>query len=554
VPTLYVLQGSDKGRTLEVSSSPILIGRGSQDFPLSDNTISRRHAELIRRKDDIWTINDLNSANGTYVNGVKLSASLDLKQGDQIRCGATLIVFGGVQSSSVAGGLDGLRIDANGNLIESSIMATVPSMDDSVIIAGPETSDAVGNLRLLYELSTTINSIFDRQQLVERVMDMIFKTLPADRGFILLQNGDEEKLEPMAVRYRSEEHSGEITVSHTIVDHVMKHKEGAICSNAMRDPRFAKGKSVQNYGIRSALCVPITVRERIMGVIYVDTTVATHTYAVEQLRLLTAIGFQTGLALENTRLYQAGVQAERLAAAGETVAYLSHSIKNILQSLQSAADMVELGLNKRKIPMVKKGWAILQRNLTKVHNLVLNMLAFSKIRQPHLIMTQINHLVTEATEMLANHADEKRVAMIADLDDKLPALAVDPDGMQQVILNLTLNALDAVAPDSGAITIKTIYDDEKQEVILSVSDNGIGIEANQLSGIFKAFSSNKGHGGTGLGLAVVKRIAEEHHGSVEVDSISGEGTTFTVKIPGGKGESESSSTVGPATEKPGECC
>jgi signal transduction histidine kinase len=280
--------------------------------------------------------------------------------------------------------------------------------------------------------------------------------------------------------------------------------------------------------------------------------VATHTYAVEQLRLLTAIGFQTGLALENTRLYQAGVQAERLAAAGETVAYLSHSIKNILQSLQSAADMVELGLNKRKIPMVKKGWAILQRNLTKVHNLVLNMLAFSKIRQPHLVMTQINHLVTEATEMLANHADEQRVAMIADLDDKLPALAVDPDGMQQVILNLALNALDAVAPDSGAITIKTIYDDEKQEVILSVSDNGTGIEANQLSGIFKAFSSNKGHGGTGLGLAVVKRIAEEHHGSVEVDSTPNEGTTFTVKIPGGKGESESSSTVGPATEKPGE--
>lgn len=528
--SLYILQGPDKGHTFEVTHTPSLIGRNSPDLPLTDNTVSRRHAQLMK-KDGSWTIYDLNSANGTYVNGVKVSGPMELKQGDQIRCGTTLVVFGEFRTSGVAGDKStSLRIDESGNIVESSIMATIPSMEDSVIIAGPETTSAVGDLRLLYELTSAISSIFDRQQLLEQVMDLIFNALPADRGFILLKQEGKEELEPEVVRYRTKEHTGEIMISRTIVNHVLDHKEGVLCTNAMRDPRFAKEKSVHNYGIHSALCVPITARDRTIGVIYVDTTVATHTYAGDQLRLLTAIGLHTGLAIEHARLYQAGIQAERLAAAGETVAYLSHGIKNILQSLQSAADTVELGLNKNRVETAKKGWSILQRNLTKIQNLVLNMLAFSKAREPNLAMTQLNQLVNEVVEMMTSQADEKRVAVIADLDGELPSLMVDPDGIQQVLLNLVLNALDAVEPDRGVITVKTAYDRSKQEVVLTVSDNGAGIEANQLTGIFNAFVSGKGQGGTGLGLAVVKKIVEEHNGQVEVASKVGEGTSFALRL------------------------
>ena len=549
MPTLHVLQGPDKGHTFDVPQSPTLIGRDSPDLPLSDNTISRRHAELTATN-GTWSITDLNSANGTYVNGVKVSRSLDVKKGDQIRCGSTLIVFGAVQSTGIPGEpAASLRIDEDGNLVESAIMATVPSMDDSVIIAGPETSSAIGNLRLLYELSTAISSIFDREQLLDKVMDIIFDNFPADRGFILLTDGHEQ-LRPMVVRYRSQKESGQIDVSHTIVDHVLRNQEGVICSNAMRDPRFQKGKSVQDYGIRSALCVPVTVRDRNVGVIYVDCIVATHTYAADQLRLLTAIGFQTGLALEHARLYRSGVQAERLAAAGETVAVLSHGIKNVLQGLQSAADMVQLGLDKNKLDVAMKGWDILQRNLNRINNLVLNMLAFSKVRQPNTAMIQLNMAVTEVIDMLTGHADEKAVALIADLDDQLPPIAVDPDGIQQVLLNLTLNALDAVEPEHGVITFKTTYDSQAAQAVLTVSDNGAGIEPARLDSIFDAFRSSKGHLGTGLGLAVVKKIIEEHNGQAEVTSQVGEGTTFTLRIPPtGSRKPGSESTAGPTRRR-----
>ena len=534
MPTLYISQGSDKGKTFQVSESPLIVGRNSPDIPLTDNTVSRRHAELISKADDCWVIRDLGSANGTYVNGVKLSGFMELKQGDQIRCGATLIVFGQKKAASgITGDPGGLQIDADGNIIESSIMATTPGLDDSVIIAGPETSSAVGNLRLLYELSTTISSIFDEEQLLGKVMDIVFDNLPADRGFILLCEDEDKPLIPVAVRFRDKEQAStdKVAVSHTIVEHAMEKREGVICTNAMRDPRFSKGESVHNLAIRSALCVPIAVRNNIMGVIYVDTTMATNTYAGEQLELLTAIGYQTGLAIENARLYQSGVKAERLAATGETVAYISHGIKNILQGMQSATDIVDMGFNKNNPEMATKGWRVVKRNLTRVQNLMLNMLAYSKVRKPNKEMSQLNHLVTESVEMLSDTAQQKGVGLFSDLDDHLPAIPIDSDGIQQVLLNLILNAFDILKSGEGVITVKTSFSSVKNVAVLCVSDNGPGIEKEELGDIFTAFRSSKGHGGTGLGLAVVKKIVEEHGGVVSVDSKIGEGTTFTVSLP-----------------------
>ena len=124
MPKLHILQGPDKGHSFDIDRSTVLVGRGSPDLPLADNTISRKHAEFIC-EDDHWFLRDLNSANGTYVNGVKVAQKLELKQGDQVRCGTTLMVFGGEKSAGVMGTGSSLKIDEDGNLVESSIMATV---------------------------------------------------------------------------------------------------------------------------------------------------------------------------------------------------------------------------------------------------------------------------------------------------------------------------------------------------------------------------------------------------------------------------------------------
>src|SRR5439155_23600955 len=179
----------------------------------------------------------------------------------------------------------------------------------------------------------------------------------------------------------------------TIINYVIQNTEGVLSSNAMADQRFSKGKSVHNLGIRSALCVPIKARKlgakngggnEVIDVIYIVSSVKNYTYSPDQLRLLTAIGLQAGMAVQNAKLYQQGLAAERLAAVGETTAALSHSIKNILQALRGGADVVEMGFKSSNLPQATKGWRIVDRNLSKIYNLTLNLLAYSRPREPRL--------------------------------------------------------------------------------------------------------------------------------------------------------------------------
>jgi len=259
--------------------------------------------------------------------------------------------------------------------------------------------------------------------------------------------------------------------------------------------------------------------------------VKNYTYSPDQLRLLTAIGLQAGLAIQNAKLYQQGLQAERLAAIGETTAALSHSIKNILQALRGGADVVEMGLRNNNIPQLTKGWRVVDRNMEKIYNLTMNLLAYSKDREPKLELVNPKKLLEECVELIATPANDKGVMVVADVDKDHPAVPLDPDGMHQVVMNLLSNALDAVAPQEGLIRIVCHYDAENRQTIIEVIDNGSGIPEQMRKHMFELFHSTKGNRGTGIGLAVSKKIVEEHEGSISVQSRAGEGTTFTLRLP-----------------------
>lgn len=550
---LTVLQGPDKGRRFDLPDhEPQMIGRSSESLPLSDQTISRRHAELTPEGDGRWYIRDLKSANGTFVNGVRVNDRRVLRPGDQIRTGASLIVFG--EDSPVAKAGLGIRVMKKGE-IDINVEHTVESNDDSMIMAVPEPSQAAEmQLRVIYQLVALIGSVMDRQELLERVMDLIFEHFQADRGFILLtdQNNPKEPPAPAVVRHRltpprggssagpvdvgagdgpAREGNGPIEVSRTIVGYVMRKGVGVLSSNAMADTRFATGDSVQNYGIRSALCVPIKFKDRLYGVIHLDSQVANYTYTEDQLLLLTAIGVQTGLSLNNMRQYEQRLQSERLAAVGQTVASLSHSIKNILQGMRGGADVVELGLRKDNMNVARNGWEIVARNLERIFDLTMNMLAYSKQRRPEFEMTNLPQLLAEVCALMQKQFDAKKVALIQDYASDLPPAPVDPGGLHQAVLNLLNNALDAVEPESGVVSVRCGYDAAGQQIVITVADNGEGIGQATLKRLFEPFHSTKGYQGTGLGLVVTKKIVDEHGGRVDVESGRGQGTTFTLRLP-----------------------
>ena len=202
--TLLVLQGPDKGRRFELPDAPVLIGRDSRQLPITDNTVSRQHAELLPDAGN-WIIKDMGSSNGSYVNGTRVNNRFTLKLGDQIRVGRTLMVFGAQPGvSRTSGGNVALAgVEAG---MDSSIMHTISSADDSMVLAVPEPAAvAMANLKILYQLGAALGSSFGVDQVMEVVMDLVFEHVKADRGIVFLI-GEKGELIPKVVRTRDDRH------------------------------------------------------------------------------------------------------------------------------------------------------------------------------------------------------------------------------------------------------------------------------------------------------------------------------------------------------------
>lgn len=546
-----VLQGPDKGQRYSLTDGKsLLIGRASRDTPLTDYTVSRKHAE-IRQKGRTWELVDLRSANGSYLNEKRLERPTRLKDGDQIRLGGTLFVWDASELRESETGITTistgmLELDAGSRSDNPAFIGTVASSDDSMILASPAAAEAVRSWRVISALLDAVGSALTPKQLADRVLEVVFEEVPADRGFILLKNDKTGKYESEVV-HSQEESTEKMRASRRIVDHVIAKREGVLCSNAMSDERFSSDdEGIKAIGLKSVICVPMSAHEQAIGVIYIDCAMSKHIYTEEQLRLVAAIGQMAGLAIEDARLVNERVRTERLAAAGETVAALSHYIKNVLQGLKGGSDVVEMGLRATKMETIEQGWEIVRRNLDNIYSLTMNMLAFAKQREPRREPIQLSAIVDDILRLVRHRAQEKGVALKSGVDHDMPAVAIDKHGFEQVAMNIITNAIDAVPKLSGVVNVRLAHDPMRETAILTVGDNGPGIPQEIRERIFDAFYSTKGHGGTGLGLAVAKKIVDEHRGQITVTSVEGEGTLIRVTLPVSSGVSvDSAETQGP---------
>lgn len=177
----------------------------------------------------------------------------------------------------------------------------------------------------------------------------------------------------------------------------------------------------------------------------------------------------------------------------------------------------------------------------------MNMLTFSKERQPCIEMAQLNRIVEDVIALVQSRADEQSVMILTDFEE-IPAIPLDPEGIHQVAHNIILNAIEATPEQGARVNVSTRYNAGTGQIVLSIGDNGPGIEPEELDKIFDVFHSSKGHGGTGLGLAAAQKIVRELDGEIEVESVVGEGTTFHVKLSAVQTQADDSDkTHGPGT-------
>jgi signal transduction histidine kinase len=356
----------------------------------------------------------------------------------------------------------------------------------------------------------------------------------------MLLDPETRQLESKARRDRSGGVGCSMAISRTILDYVLTNGEGVLTSDAQEDDRFASGNSVVRAGVREAICVPMRGRYDTVGVIYVDTTTplaevaeaGARSFNDEHLKLMIAIGHQAALAVEDTTYYSAKVQSERLAAVGQAIAAVSHHIKNILQGIRGGEYLVEMGLENEDFATVRKGWDIVRRNQGKISSLVMDMLSFSKERQPDLVPGDLAEVVADVVETVAQRAREAGVTINLETEPELPRILFDPEALSRAVLNVVTNAIDAVedAP-SGTVTIATAVDREAGVARITVTDDGPGMSAETLAGIFNLFMSTKGSRGTGLGLTVSRKILREHGGDIHAASTPDQGSTFALEWP-----------------------
>jgi signal transduction histidine kinase len=575
LPRLIVIKGVDEGKQFELSGPQVGVGRGdSNRIKLHDAEVSRRHAEFVRTPDG-YRVLHVGSTNGTFVNNQSVRDVL-LVSGDQIQIGQTILVYSAGASEGpweppVRGDLaEHISLITRQDLeLTSAIVQAIGETEGSRILAHPEQvegpwlKNALANL--MYQATQAVSHILDLNQLLERILELIFQHLDADRGCIMLREAPaaetrrergggvsppllhSSEFQPQALRWRDGVNKQEkILVSRTIMDYVLREKQGILVSDVARDERFQAVQSIVRHGISEIICVPMKGRHETLGVLYLDARTVSrdalgvpipggkpaNKFSGDHLFLAGALAHQAALAVEETRYYQAMVQAERLAAVGQTIAALSHDLKNILQGLKSGSEILTMGLKDMDPVLLQQGWKNIEKNQNKIYDLVVDMLNYSKEREPSIESCDLNGVANDVMELLTPRAKELGVELAAALEETLPRCPADPEGIHRALLNVVGNALDAVEGTvSPRVLVSTTREPNGEWVRFEVRDNGSGIPAEKLRDIFRPFVSTKGARGTGLGLAVSRKILREHGGDILAQSEPGQGSLFILRLP-----------------------
>ena len=513
---LEVIEGPDLGGVFPLpADEPQLIGRSSEALPLSDPTISRRHAELTP-DGDTWYLSDLASANGTFLNGRLLTDRVSLRIGDEVGCGATLFRISEHASGSVPQRLDDPNYDTSA---------------ESIVVTSPHSLDAARNhLRMVHRLTAATAGTIDTALILRHLVAILVDEFKPDRCVGVLMD-DSKTITQTVQASREELRDGADIFSESIVMCACNDQQGLRIPIVDQDVRFLHDEGVIQSGVRSALCAPLIAHGKGLGAILLEIHTANRRWTDDELELLSTACGHSGLALLTAILARTRLQHERLAAMGETVASISHSVKNMLQGLRSGAGAINLALGKGNLELAKEGWPILARNLDRVYALTFNMLAWSRTNVPEINLMQLDPIVQDAVDLIRGACDRRSITIESHIESDMPPVPIDGTAILQVLLNVLHNAVDASPSETGVVKIAASIPDSGEFLEINVVDNGDGIESGRRETVFVAFHTTKGQRGTGLGLAVAKKVVLEHQGTIEMLDADDGGTRCRITLP-----------------------
>jgi serine phosphatase RsbU (regulator of sigma subunit)/pSer/pThr/pTyr-binding forkhead associated (FHA) protein len=293
VPTLIIKNGLQKDTEVALKAA-MIIGRGaSADLSLPDAGVSRRHASLSLRDAD-WVLEDLNSANGTVVNGWRVQKPTALKDGDVIGVGSVFIEYSRRDPAPPPSSAPDVKLADDGP--QPSVLMAIPEE-----LRRPSAVDDKARLRFMDDIARISTMVFDEQALVEFVVEEMLQLMPrADRAVVLIDQDGE--LVPRASKTRSGKTTQAVT-SRRLLQDVMAKREAVLAVDTQADERYAQSHSIHALGIRAAICAPVLFEGEMYGVLQVDSASSGVPFTKSDLALVMSLASQVGMALGYARLH-----------------------------------------------------------------------------------------------------------------------------------------------------------------------------------------------------------------------------------------------------------
>jgi len=310
-----------------------------------------------------------------------------------------------------------------------------------------------------------------------------------------------------------------------------------VVSDLRDDPHLAP---LGTFALNAAAGIPLTAQGGVVGVLvvlYHDRSL----WDEHNLRLLEAVGRQVGVTIENARLYarvtdyakelarsqEQLVQAEKLAAMGRLTASIAHELNNPLQAIQNCLHLI---LHRSLDPPKQAQYLrMAQEEVDRLIGTVQRMLDFYRPSSTKQDATDVHEVIEDVLALAAKRFQRGRVCVRRSFAPDLPTLNAIANQLKQVFLNLVINAVEAM-PDGGELHVSTGISEDGNWVTISFRDQGVGLSIEAMDHLFEPFYTTK-NTGTGLGLSVSYGIIEQHGGTIDVESVEGQGSCFTVKLP-----------------------
>jgi signal transduction histidine kinase len=416
------------------------------------------------------------------------------------------------------------------------------STDDSRRDATTETR----RLRRLLEASRLLNSTLELTELTEIVLRILQDELPIDRCTLFVVDR-RQKLLRSVIAQGLEQFEIVLAIGEGLAGVVAATGKALDVTDAYADERFHPGFD-RRFGFHTtdAYSLPVFNREEsLVGVLQLLNR--QRPFTGDEQDFLSSMCTYIGIALNNAWFYhqlkesksaeeelllvrERLVQAEKQSALTEFLAGIIHEIRNPLTVAKGHCGVFRK--QERLTPSMEDRLEKIETSIGKAVTIAQNFLDVARQSNTQQT-TDVNSIINQTVDLMAYDFRSRAVIITLDLET-LPLISADPDNFQQVLLNVLKNALDAACEreDAANVSVRSAYHRHTHSVRIEISDNGRGIPEELQSRIFEPFFSTKPAGiGTGLGLAVSKRIVEQHQGSLSFDTAPGLGTTFSIQLP-----------------------